>query len=175
MTRPSSLVTLNSTDRGDVTSNASVLFSHKLPDNDGVRCGSQYHVTCTTSPSFDPVNKTSNNSAGDKVGEAVGESAGKRVLTSNKALSSDHQLFQYHMYRSIEKPVFESDVSVLKTNIEYQELLQTYISLLGQRTRALRDLDQLENLRVAALRDPVKFIKKLQSGTLAFPCRQTVG
>ena len=184
VTKPNSSVTLNSTDHGDVTSNTSVMLL-----SDGVRCGSQYHVTrdnskgsgftCTTSPTFDPVNKTSNNSAGDRVREAVRDRAGERVdtsevLTSNKTLSSDHQLFQYHMYRSIEKPVFESDVNILKSNLEYQELLQTYISLMGQHTQALRDLDQLENLRVSALRDPVKFIKKLQSGTLAFPCRQNV-
>ena len=89
-------------------------------------------------------------------------------------ISLNHLFFDYHMYRSVEKPVFESDACVLKNSREYQKLLQTYITLLAQRTQAIRDIDKLENLKLSAVKHPAKFIGKLQNGEMVFPRRQKI-
>ena len=94
--------------------------------------------------------------------------------SSEEKTQPNHFLFQYHVYRTVDKPVFESDVSVLRGSCEYQELLQSYISLLAQRGRAIKDLDQIENLRVSAVRNPAKFIRKLRNGDVVFPFRQKI-
>ena len=93
-------------------------------------------------------------------------------LPTTENISPNHLLFHYHLCASVEKPLFESDPLVLKNSVEYQEVLQKYVALLAQRTIAIRDIDRLENLRVSAVKDPSKFIAKLQIGDLSFPCRQ---
>ncbi|XP_060066082.1 ZZ-type zinc finger-containing protein 3-like [Ylistrum balloti] len=70
---------------------------------------------------------------------------------------------------------FESDHTALKGNPDYQTLLKTVILLESQRIQAMKDLDKLHQCQAEALKDPISFVEKLQSGAdIGFPRRQHV-
>ncbi|OWF52606.1 ZZ-type zinc finger-containing protein 3-like [Mizuhopecten yessoensis] len=70
---------------------------------------------------------------------------------------------------------FESDHVALKGNPDYHMLLKTIILLESQRIQALKDLDKLHQCQADSLKDPIEFVKKLQSGAdIGFPRRQQV-
>lgn len=61
---------------------------------------------------------------------------------------------------------FESDHLALKGNKDYRELLKTIVTLQAQRTRAIKDLEELLLEKKKALDDPIAFVAKMQNGDL---------
>jgi hypothetical protein len=58
---------------------------------------------------------------------------------------------------------FESDTLALRNNPDYSCLLKTLILLEAQRARACQDLEKLIDMKEAALRDPIPFVRQLQA------------
>ena len=70
---------------------------------------------------------------------------------------------------------FESDHEALRGNQDYARLLKTLAVLQAQKIQAVKDVDTLLNAREEALREPLKFVEKLQSGeTFDFPAKIAV-
>ncbi|XP_047473792.1 ZZ-type zinc finger-containing protein 3-like isoform X3 [Penaeus chinensis] len=59
---------------------------------------------------------------------------------------------------------FESDPLALKGNPDYQLLMKTLVRLQAQRSKAVRDMERLQEMREQALRDPLHFVTALQNG-----------
>ncbi|XP_072176565.1 uncharacterized protein [Diadema setosum] len=70
---------------------------------------------------------------------------------------------------------FESDHMALKGNKDYRMLLRTITTLEAQRKQAVKDLDKLVTAQREALRNPLKFVQKLQKkDTLHLPSAQRI-
>lgn len=70
---------------------------------------------------------------------------------------------------------FESDHEALRGNQDYAKLLKTLAILQAQKIQAVKDVDTLLDAREEALRDPLRFVEKLQSGeTFNFPAKIAV-
>ncbi|XP_069497770.1 ZZ-type zinc finger-containing protein 3 isoform X2 [Ambystoma mexicanum] len=70
---------------------------------------------------------------------------------------------------------FESDHVALKHNKDYQRLLQTIAVLEAQRTQAVQDLENLGRHQNEALKDPIRFVERLQKKVdIGLPCPQRV-
>lgn len=59
---------------------------------------------------------------------------------------------------------FESDPLALKENPDYQQLIKAMVKLQAQRTKAVKDMERLQEAREEALRDPLEFVTALQNG-----------
>ncbi|KAG8192283.1 hypothetical protein JTE90_002108 [Oedothorax gibbosus] len=57
---------------------------------------------------------------------------------------------------------FENDHPALKNNTDYKRLLQAIAILEAQRSKAVQDLDRLNELQEEALADPIAFVERLQ-------------
>ncbi|XP_038046240.1 ZZ-type zinc finger-containing protein 3-like isoform X2 [Patiria miniata] len=70
---------------------------------------------------------------------------------------------------------FESDHMAIKGSKDYRMLLRTLTTLEAQRKQAIQDLDKLLESRDKALKNPVKFVHKLQhKDTLNLPHSQRI-
>jgi len=70
---------------------------------------------------------------------------------------------------------FETDQLALKGNEDYQNLLKTLVKLEVQRMTAVQNMEKLEVLKAEALKDPLKFVEKLQRNEdLGFPPPQII-
>ena len=70
---------------------------------------------------------------------------------------------------------FETDQLTLKGNNDYHNLLKTLVVLQGQRMIAVQNMEKLMTLKDEALKSPLVFVEKLQSGEkLDFPSPQVV-
>lgn len=70
---------------------------------------------------------------------------------------------------------YESDHMALKGNKDYRMLLRTITTLEAQRKQAIKDLDKLVTAQREALRNPLKFVHKLQKkDTLHLPSAQRI-
>lgn len=56
---------------------------------------------------------------------------------------------------------FESDTLALRNNPDYSCLMKTLILLEGQRVKAINDLEKLYDMKEAALKEPIRFVKGL--------------
>ncbi|XP_058793111.1 ZZ-type zinc finger-containing protein 3 [Phymastichus coffea] len=61
---------------------------------------------------------------------------------------------------------FESDHLALKNNDDYRNMLKTIVILQAQRTQAIKDVDTLLMAKKEALKDPIGYVNKIQTGTL---------
>ncbi|GFW61434.1 ZZ-type zinc finger-containing protein 3 [Trichonephila clavipes] len=78
-------------------------------------------------------------------------------------------------YNSCGEFNFDSDHPALKNNSDYKELLKTIAVLEAQRSKAVKDLDQLYEVKEEALSDPIGFVERLQKGEkIKFPARQKI-
>lgn len=70
---------------------------------------------------------------------------------------------------------FESDHLALKGNVDYLNLIKTIAILEAQRTKAIQDYDKLLAIQEDAMKDPMKFVEKLQRGEdLGIPEQQVI-
>ncbi|XP_030853555.1 ZZ-type zinc finger-containing protein 3-like isoform X2 [Strongylocentrotus purpuratus] len=70
---------------------------------------------------------------------------------------------------------YESDHMALKGNKDYRMLLRTITTLEAQRKQAVKDLDKLVTAQREALRNPLKFVHRLQKkDTLHLPSPQRI-
>ncbi|GFR02506.1 ZZ-type zinc finger-containing protein 3 [Trichonephila clavata] len=78
-------------------------------------------------------------------------------------------------YNSCGEFNFDSDHPALKNNSDYKELLKTIAVLEAQRSKAIKDLDRLHEVKNEALSDPIAFVERLQKGEkIKFPARQKI-
>ncbi|GFY52898.1 ZZ-type zinc finger-containing protein 3 [Trichonephila inaurata madagascariensis] len=78
-------------------------------------------------------------------------------------------------YNSCGEFNFDSDHPALKNNSDYKELLKTIAVLEAQRSKAIKDLDRLFEVKEEALSDPIGFVERLQKGEkIKFPARQKI-
>ncbi|KAK7074873.1 ZZ-type zinc finger-containing protein 3 [Halocaridina rubra] len=70
---------------------------------------------------------------------------------------------------------FESDPLALKGNADYQSLLKALVKLVAQRSKAIKDLERLQEARDEALTNPLSFVTALQNGeNLNLPAPQEI-
>lgn len=70
---------------------------------------------------------------------------------------------------------FESDPLALKGNQDYQQLIRALVKLQAQRTKAVKDMERLQEAREEAHKDPLKFVTALQNGdNLNLPAPQDI-
>ncbi|XP_022093942.1 ZZ-type zinc finger-containing protein 3-like [Acanthaster planci] len=108
--------------------------------------------------------------------ELVGES---REQTQEAGLSREDVDCQaeewYEDVDETEPFYFESDHMAIKGNKDYRMLLRTLTTLEAQRKQAIQDLDRLLECRDKALKNPIKFVHKLQhKEMLSLPHSQRV-
>ncbi|XP_046567444.1 LOW QUALITY PROTEIN: ZZ-type zinc finger-containing protein 3-like [Haliotis rubra] len=89
--------------------------------------------------------------------------------------SSNHDNTDVRMEEEDSCYMFESDRAALKGNSDYRELLKTITKLEAQRSQAIKDMEALQEAQEEALKDPIKFVEKLQQGVkFNFPQQQEI-
>ncbi|GFT07772.1 ZZ-type zinc finger-containing protein 3 [Nephila pilipes] len=97
------------------------------------------------------------------------------ILNENEIRTESCETTQEMDYDSYGEFSFDSDHPALKNNNDYKELLKTVAILEAQRSRAIKDLDRLHDLKEEALTDPIAFVERLQQGEkIDFPSRQKI-
>ncbi|XP_071802793.1 uncharacterized protein [Asterias amurensis] len=102
------------------------------------------------------------------------EQGGLRIRVSREEV--DYQAEEWFEDVDESEPFyFESDHMAIKGNKDYRMLLRTLTTLEAQRKQAVVDLDKLLECNDKALRNPIKFVHKLQhKDTLHLPISQRV-
>lgn len=112
---------------------------------------------------------------GDQSGS---QSSSKQGFKQLGITPENQQIFedvQVENDEDIDTYYFESDHLALKGNPDYQALLKSIVLLEAQRIQAIKDIDKLHTCKEGALKDPIKFVEKLQQGAdLGLPKPQNV-
>lgn len=97
------------------------------------------------------------------------------ILNETEIKTESCETTQEMDYNSYGEFNFDSDHPALKNNSDYRELLKTVAILEAQRSRAIKDLDRLYEVKEEALADPIAFVERLQRGEkINFPSHQKI-